>query len=77
MAQHKKCNDTYYGLTVAYYCPRSCGLCAARSGPSCLFLAGICGAYGTCSTITYFGVSTIQCTCNNNYFGAGCTRGNF
>ena len=63
------------GYTVGYYCALSCNLCGGLIGPSCTFLSGVCGTFGTCSATTYFGVSTLQCTCSNGYTGAACNIG--
>ena len=55
--------------TVGYYCPYSCNLCSTQN---CQFFEGICGNFGTCSEVTYFGLQTIECSCNSGYFGANC-----
>lgn len=59
------------GRTIGYYCPLSCGQCGALIGPSCTYYTNLCNS-GTCQSVTYFGVSTVQCVCNTNYYGVTC-----
>jgi hypothetical protein len=59
------------GQTVAYYCPKSCGNCGATNGPPCSYYGSNC-VNGQCQSITYFGISTFQCVCNNGFTGVYC-----
>ena len=61
---------------MEYYCPKSCNICGNQIGPSCNFLGDVCGNFGTCSSISYFNISTIQCICDNGYLGAACNMCN-
>ena len=55
-------------------CPVTCNLCGGLVGPSCRYLNNFCGINGLCTSVEYFGVSTIECECLNRYNGAACTN---
>ncbi len=64
------------GNTIAYYCKKSCGLCSGSISTqlNCNNLYRNCANGAVCSPATFFSISTITCTCPNNYAGAYCTR---
>ena len=73
-ALNSQCNYTSSNsYSVGFKCPSSCNLCGSGIKQNCQFFEDICGSFGTCSEVSYFNQTSIQCSCNSGYLGASCT----